>query len=433
MAGHGFVNRQVREQRDGALGAMMQSTTYHQPGLRVTELTLKVPLDHAQPDGEHIEVFARAVVLAEKARDTQPWLVFLQGGPGFEGPRPVSPDSPAWLRRALADYRVLLLDQRGMGRSTPVGSADATALSPQDLADRLALHRADAIVRDAECFREELGVDRWSVLGQSFGGFCVVTYLSNFQGSLSEAFITGGLPPLDRGIDEVYRETFSTTLEKSRRHYERYPQDRERVRNLMSRLAAVNVRLPGGDRLTPGRLRQLGLMLGMGPGSERLHHLLELAPTSPAFLYDVEHASPFARNPLYAVIHESCYASGQASDWSAQRVMPAAFADDATLLTGEHVFPWMFDEFAGLTPFRETARRLAERPWGPLYDPGVLAVNEVPCAAAIYVDDMYVPRAFSEQTARQIRGLRPWITNEFEHDGLQSGKVLGRLIEMVRS
>jgi hypothetical protein len=174
-------------------------------------------------------------------------------------------------------------------------------------------------------------------------------------------------------------------------------------------------------------------MLGTGTGSEKLHHLLELAPASPAFLHDVEQASPFMRNPLYAVIHESCYAHGQASAWSAQRVMPAELADDATLLTGEHVYPWMFDEFAGLAPFREAAWLLADRPWGPLYDPGVLAVNEVPCAAAVYVDDMYVPRAFSEQTARQIRGLRPWITNEFEHDGLHSGKVLGRLIEMVRS
>ena len=410
----------------------MQSTTYRQPGLRVTEHTLKLPLDHARPDGERIEVFARAVVLAEKADAAQPWLVFLQGGPGFEGPRPVSPDSPAWLRRALADYRVLLLDQRGMGRSTPLGPAEASAAPPQALAERLALHRADAIVRDAECFRQALGVDRWSVLGQSFGGFCVVTYLSTFPGSLREAYITGGLPPLDRSIDEVYRETWRTTLAKTGQHYERYPQDRERVRSLVARLAAQDMRLPGGDRLTPQRLRQLGLMLGMGPGSEKLHHLLELAPTSPAFLHDVERASPFVRNPLYAVIHEACYANGQASAWSAQRTMPAEWADDPTLLTGEHVFPWMFDEFAGLAPFREAARILAERPWGPLYDPGVLAVNEVPCAAAIYVDDMYVPRAFSEQTARQIRGLRPWITNEFEHDGLNAGKVLDRLIEMVR-
>jgi len=410
----------------------MQSTTYRQPGLRVTEHTLQLPLDHAQPAGERIEVFARAVVLAEKADAAQPWLIFLQGGPGFEGPRPVSADSPGWLSRALADYRVLLLDQRGMGRSTPLGPAQASATPPQALADRLALHRADAIVRDAECFRQALGVDRWSVLGQSFGGFCAVTYLSTFPGSLREAFITGGLPPLDQGIDEVYRATYRSTLLKTQQHYARYPQDRERMRSLMAGLAATDVRLPGGDRLTPQRLRQLGLMLGMGPGSEKLHHILELPSTSPAFLHDVERASPFARNPLYAVIHEACYANGQASAWSAQRVLPADRADDPTLFTGEHVFAWMFDEMAGLAPFREAARLLADQPWGPLYDPGVLAVNEVPCAAAIYVDDMYVPRAFSEQTARQIRGLRPWITNEFEHDGLHSGKVLGRLIDLVR-
>lgn len=411
----------------------MQSTTYRQPGLRVTEHTLKVPLDHAQPDGERIDIFARAVVLAEKAEAAQPWLVFLQGGPGFEGPRPLSPDSPAWLRRALADYRVLLLDQRGMGRSTPLTLADVDAATPKALAERLALHRADAIVRDAECFRQALGVDRWSVLGQSFGGFCAVSYLSTFPGSLREAFITGGLPPLDRGIDEVYRETYRSTREKTAEHYERYPQDRERMRSLMALLAAGDVRLPGGDRLKPQRLRQLGLMLGMGPGSEKLHHLLELPPESPAFLHDVERASPFSRNPLYAVIHEACYASGQASAWSAQRMLPDEWGEDPTLLTGEHVFPWMFDEFAGLAPFRAAAELLARRPWGALYDPGVLAVNEVPCAAAIYVDDMYVPRAFSEQTARRIRGLRPWVTNEFEHDGLGTGKVLGRLIEMVRS
>ena len=35
-------------------------------------------------------------------------------------------------------------------------------------------------------------------------------------------------------------------------------------------------------------------------------HLLELPLSSPAFLHDVERASPFVRNPLYAVIHEAC-------------------------------------------------------------------------------------------------------------------------------
>jgi len=412
----------------------MESRTYRQPGLVVTEHTLSVPLDHTAPDGERIDVFARAVVTVDKASDAQPWLVFFQGGPGFEGPRPDSVGSVEWLARALADYRVLLLDQRGMGRSTPIGVRDALDSTPAALADRLAHHRADAIVGDAECFRAALDVDRWSILGQSFGGFCSVAYLSAHPESLREAFITGGLPPLDVGIDEVYGETYRTVAGKTVAFYERYPEDRDRMASLAALVASDDIRLPGGDRLTHARLRQLGILLGMGPGAERLHHILELPPTSPAFLHDVERATEFARNPLYAVIHESCYASGITTAWAAERGLPDAYAGDPTLLTGEHIYPWMFDDMAALVPFREAAHLLAARPWPRLYDAEVLAANEVPCAAAIYVDDMYVPRAFSEDTARRIRGLRPWITNEYEHDGIAAGgpKVLDRLIALVR-
>ena len=412
----------------------MESRTFHPPGLQVTEHRLQVPLDHAAPLGERIEIFARAVAATEQKSASLPWLLFLQGGPGFEGPRPLGPESPGWLSRALADHRVLLLDQRGMGRSTPIGQDDARALPAQALAERLALHRADAIVRDAECFRQALDVDRWSVLGQSFGGFCALHYLSTFPGSLSAVYFTGGLPPLERGIDEVYRQTYLSTIEKSRRHYRRYPEDADRMRRLMEDLAIRDIRLPGGDRLTPARMRQLGLMLGSATGSERLHYILELPSNSPAFLHDVERASSFARNPLYAVIHESCYASGIVTDWSAQRTLPDAYASDPTLFTGEHVYPWMFDDIAALRPFRAAAHRLAGQPWPRLYDPQVLEANEVACAAAIYVDDMYVPRADSEATAHRIRGLRAWITNEYEHDGLTAAgaKLLDRLIGMAR-
>ena len=60
--------------------------------------------------------------------------------------------------------------------------------------------------------------------------------------------------------------------------------------------------------------------------------------------------------------------------------------------------------------------------------------NEVPVAATIYVNDLYVERDFAEETAATIRGLRPWITNEFEHNGLRADgeRVLGRLIDLVR-
>jgi pimeloyl-ACP methyl ester carboxylesterase len=67
--------------------------------------------------GERIEIFARELAAADRASARLPWLLFLQGGPGFGAPRPHG--RGGWLGRALDDYRVLLLDQRGTGRSTP--------------------------------------------------------------------------------------------------------------------------------------------------------------------------------------------------------------------------------------------------------------------------------------------------------------------------
>ena len=174
-------------------------------------------------------------------------------------------------------------------------------------------------------------------------------------------------------------------------------------------------------------------MLGMSDGAERLHYLLELPPDSPAFLHDVEGAVAFARDPIYAVLHEASWADGGATRWSAERVLPADF-DAPELFTGEHVYPWMFDDYGALTPLREAAHLLAERDWPRLYDDDVLRHNEVPTAAAIYVEDMYVERSFSEETAAQIRGIRTWITSEYDHNGLRvdGERILGRLIDLAR-
>ena len=88
--------------------------TYRQPGTVLTDRRFAVPLDHSRPDGAQIEVFGREVVAADLADVDLPWLLFLQGGPGFGAQRPQGRDT--WLDRALSDYRVLLLDARGTGR-----------------------------------------------------------------------------------------------------------------------------------------------------------------------------------------------------------------------------------------------------------------------------------------------------------------------------
>ena len=405
--------------------------TVRTPGLVLTEHTFHVPLDHTRPDGDRIEVFAREV--ADPDGLDRPFLVFLQGGPGHEAPRPTRhPSSPAFLDRALAEFRVLMLDQRGTGRSTPVGALDGR--TPKEQAEYLACFRADSIVADAEWIRRELGVERWSVLGQSFGGFCVLTYLSQAPEGLREALFTGGVPPVGRPVDDIYAATYARMLERNERYYARYPGDRDRVRALHDLLESEDVRLPSGDRLTYRRLRQAGNALGMSDGAERLHYLLELPVTSPAFRHDVAATMPFARNPIYAVIHEACYADGNATRWSAARVRPPAFDDDVTLLTGEHVFPWMFEDFGELAPLREAADLLAEREWPRLYDADRLRANEVPAAAAIYYDDPYVESRFSMETVALTRGLRPWLTNEYDHNALRAdgARVLDRLIDLAR-
>src|SRR4029079_7652262 len=117
--------------------------SYRVPGAIFTEREHAVPLDHAQPGGPTITVFTREVAAPDGA--DRPYLVFLQGGPGFEATRPTSPPT-GWLKRAIQDYRVLLLDQRGTGRSTPVG-AQLPGQTAEAQASYLTHFRADSIVR----------------------------------------------------------------------------------------------------------------------------------------------------------------------------------------------------------------------------------------------------------------------------------------------
>jgi pimeloyl-ACP methyl ester carboxylesterase len=408
---------------------MPMPPTHHARNVVFVEHELEVPLDHSRPDGEKITVFARE--LADPDGRDKPFLVFFEGGPGNEPLRPTR-TARAWIDRALRDFRVLLLDQRGTGRSTPVGILPGMSAGEQ--ADYLAHFRADSIVRDAELLREALGSGPWTVLGQSFGGMCVTAYLSIAPEGLREALITAGLPPIGVPAEDVYRETWAITLDRNRRYYERYGEDRARMLSLVERLEADPPVLPSGDVLTPGRLRESGGVLGMSYGAEQLHALLELPPGSPAFLHDADSPHGFARNPIYAILHEACWADGQPTRWAAARTMPPEYEAQPELLYGEHVLPWMFDSYGALRPLREAADLLAERSWPALYDEDVLRANSVPCAAAIWTDDMYVPRAYSEPTAALIRGMHPWLTNEYDHDGLRDdgARIFTRLLDLAR-
>lgn len=416
---------------------------YLLPGVHVTERTIDVPLDWDQPDGEQIGVFVRELVDPPRRRDDLPLLVYLQGGPGGKSPRPVG--RSGWLKVALERYRVVLLDQRGTGRSTPIdGVTIRRRGTPAEQAEYLAKFRADSIVRDAEAVRTRIyDGRRWATLGQSFGGFITLTYLSFAPEGLAACYVAGGIPGVPPNAAEVYRRTFPRVLAKTRAYYRRYPYDVETVSAIADLLETGAVRLPDGDLLSVQRFQSIGSDLGFAPGAQRLHWLIteafaEEGRLSEDFLQQVQVRSAQRGGPLFWTLQESIYGDGDngpigwAADTEAGQHPECSPAARPLHFIGEMTYRWMFDEIAALRPFAAAVDQLAERrSWSRLYDSERLAANEVPVAAMVYHADMFVDFGLQLQTLADIGNSRAWVSNEWEHDGVGDERVLRGLLQRI--
>ena len=131
----------ARPQNPGPAIAHRVGDTFSVKGATLVDHHFELPLDHfrstASDDDEGgarfpadatIRVFARECVAPSKFADRAdlPTVVFFQGGPGFEAPRPA--ESSGWLAKALeTGHRVVLLDQRGTGRSSAFARFDDAA------------------------------------------------------------------------------------------------------------------------------------------------------------------------------------------------------------------------------------------------------------------------------------------------------------------
>ncbi|NGN96151.1 alpha/beta hydrolase [Grimontia sp. S25] len=404
-----------------------------------------LPLNYSEKDGTRITVFAREVVELSKADANLPWLVYFQGGPGFPSPRPDS--KSGWLKRALQDHRVLLLDQRGTGMSSPLTHQTLSHMDDAKQVEYISQFRADNIVRDAEAIREALGAEKWSILGQSFGGFCSLTYLSFYPQSLHRVYITGGVPSLTRHADDVYRATYQRVLDKNKAFFDQFPSAQRRSAEIAEFLRTRDVKLPNGQTFTVEQFQQIGINLGRSGANLPMYYLLEEAFTETAqgkvlsvsFLQAMLTEQSYQTNPIYAFLHEPIYNQGEASVWSAHRIRNAEYAEfnyepgKPFLFTGEMVYPWMFDQMQNLLPLKQAAESLATKSdWPALYDVEKLAENTVPVTCAVYADDMYVEMDYSRETLKGIPNSRAWITNEYEHNGLRADgeRILSKLMDM---
>jgi proline iminopeptidase len=112
-------------------------------------------------------------------------LVVLHGGPGLDHTM-----FGSWLDPLGERCRVLLVDERGGGRCGPSDPSTWT----------LERHAADV-----EALATALGLERYAVLGHSFGAFIALQHAVDFAGRPAATVVSGGMAH-ERFLEHVERE-----------------------------------------------------------------------------------------------------------------------------------------------------------------------------------------------------------------------------------
>ena len=116
--------------------------------------------------------------------------LFLHGGPGS--------GSSSGARRFFDPdaYRIVLFDQRGCGRSTPHAG---------DLHTDLSVNTTEHLLRDIESLRRHLGIDRWLVLGGSWGSTLGLAYTERNPRHVTELILRAVTLTRRSDIEWLYR------------------------------------------------------------------------------------------------------------------------------------------------------------------------------------------------------------------------------------
>ncbi|KAL2162569.1 hypothetical protein VTH06DRAFT_7483 [Thermothelomyces fergusii] len=435
-------------------------------GFKALGLLFEVPLSHSHPgggaaitihadlvyDSEGIDQSTAKTVLESVLRQSRArgLCLYLCGGPGDANPASKNPSLTRELLRRFGP--VLYVDYRGTGKSSAVTKHTLASKTAEEAAWYLSHFRQDSIAADLEAIRKSLGGGgggggvKFVLVGQSFGGWIAMTYLSYLPGSLAEVWIFGGMPPMGSTPDQVYQALYDRLVRVNQAYYSRYPEDKARVMRVVERLSTADngrgllISQETGERLTGRGFLTMGRHLGGQGGFETVHALVEL------FSRDVE-AGGFSsqtvqsfrrangagfklpQRPLYGALHEAIYCSGPgvAFNWAAQRVgrgqaggnfawlgrnfrfeFPFPDRADPLFFSAEMIFDFMLpDAGPELGPFVRAAEILAQkRDWPALYDLDALGRNTVPLRALMYPRDLYVDFELSKIAAARVSNCR---------------------------
>lgn len=427
----------------------------HSDEFAVDELRFQVFLKH--PHVLHPDVTLDLVahmVYADARRASEPiisndWasrplLLYLCGGPGANNPPCRVPAMNRWLLRR--GYCILYVNYRGCGDSSPVRAKALLKRGLRDdgmMAQYISHFCQDNIVRDLEAIRKCLSLlasrdIKWTILGQSYGGYISLTYLSMHPEGLQEVFVTGGLPPCGMDLQDYFRVEYRDIVAKNKAWYATYPDADALVRRTLERIAEIgprNIRMTGRGYMTGQKLLTLGRQFGSKVGFPEVYNLLlrierDLVSTrrlSPETIEEFENILHVDERPLYPLLLEQTWCSGGRTSWAAERVareLPGfeylrrdargAYPDPAAAtppgrpiyFTANTYCRFHYDTHEELVDLAGAAERLAQHDWDCPYDYDRLAANEVPVYAVIFEKDMHLDPGVAVDTAAKVRGLR---------------------------
>lgn len=140
---------------------------------------------HPGPDGQLVSAAGTVLFTQTFGQPGRPALLYLHGGPGMG-----SHEFACWQAGLLSrELQLVTFDQRGVLRSPP--ASDGEPLTENVLAD------------DCEALREALGIERWAVLGHSFGGRIALRYAARHPDRVTSVLFEN--PAWDVEATERYR------------------------------------------------------------------------------------------------------------------------------------------------------------------------------------------------------------------------------------
>lgn len=155
--------------------------------------------------GEWLPVRGGRIWYSARGPVDAPPVVFLHGGPGYNSyvfERSVG-------ERLAGRVRLVVLDQRGCGRSASVGAE--LGLEPT--------------LSDLEALRRALGVERWTVVGHSFGGLLAVAYAQRHPDAVAGLVLVETTPDLPAAFAHQLQTAAAAADE-------RWPEQAESIRTL---------------------------------------------------------------------------------------------------------------------------------------------------------------------------------------------------------